>query len=501
MARGKQKSDGPTGAADQPTGERSRSGGHARARLWSHFWSRGRARLSGSTWLSGRTWRLAISATLVALLLRAALALTHAPALTTDNALLLIPLLAILFAAYRGGLVAGLLTTFLSTALLLLQAAPSPRAEYVAQLFAYVFMGCLFSAVCDRRGPAIARIEEERRRAEESAEAARAAEQRLQLLLDGITDYAIALLDPQGRVTSWNTGGERIQGWRAGEIVGQSFFDLYRAEDRAAALPEQLLGSALSAGRGEAQGWLLRRDGSAFRAHTVVAPVFDAAQRLRGFTLVTADVTERVRAEEERACAEEERGRLLALVQQADLWQRTFLREVLFNVTEGRLRLCEDRGELPPVREERGVVFPLRGAEALSAFRRRVKELATAEGFSRERCQDLVTGAAEMAMNAVAHGGGGEARLGTSLEGRVLQVWIEDQGGGMALGTLHRATLEKGYTTAGTMGYGWYLTLQTADRVWLLTGPCGTTVVLEMERERRPESVLLLAAAGGVGAQ
>jgi len=103
-------------------------------------------------------------------------------------------------------------------------------------------------------------------------------------------------------------------------------------------------------------------------------------------------------------------------------------------------------------------------------------------------------------MNAVMHGGGGEARLAASTDGRVLQVWIEDQGSGMALGTLHRATLEKGYTTAGTMGYGWFLTLQTVDRIWLLTGPSGTTVVLEMGRERRAEPVPFgLGASFGEG--
>jgi len=104
-----------------------------------------------------------------------------------------------------------------------------------------------------------------------------------------------------------------------------------------------------------------------------------------------------------------------------------------------------------------------------------------------------------VAMNAVVHCGGGEARLGASpppdgQRDRALQVWIEDQGSGMALGTLHRATLEKGYTTAGTMGYGWFLTLQTVDRVWHLTGPSGTTVLLEMDRERRAACVLFSAA-------
>jgi len=417
-----------------------------------------------------QTWLLPITATLASFLLCFALV-----RVLPSNGLLLIPLLAVLFAAYRGGLTPGLLTTalcILPSILVLFWATPDRRAEHGGQIFAFVFLGCVFSVLCDRRGPAIARIEEERRRAEESAEMARSAEQRLHLLLDGIKDYAIALLDTQGNITSWNAGGEYIQGWRADEIVGQSCSALYRTEDHAAALPDQILGTALRTGRSEEEGWLVRRDGTAFRAHTVVAPVFDAADRLHGFTLVTADITARVQAEDER-------GRLLARVQQADLWQRTFLREVLFNVTEGRLRLCEDRGELPSALPEQGEPRPLR-ADSLHAFRRGIEELAVAENFPRERFQDLVTGASEIAMNAVVHGGGGEAHLCAS-SGKTLQIWIEDQGGGMAIGTLHRATLEKGYTTAGTMGYGWYLTLRTVDRVWLLTGPFGTTVVLEQD--------------------
>jgi PAS domain S-box-containing protein len=392
-----------------------------------------------------------------------------------ENALSVIPLLAVIFVAYVGGLGPGLLSTALTMApgaIMLLWADPVRRSESATQILGLVFFGCVFSVLCDRRGPAIARIEEERRRAEESAEAARAAEHRLHLLLDGIKDYAIALLDTQGTITAWNAGGAHIQGWHAEDIVGQPVAVLFRSEDRAAALPEQVLGTALRSGRSEAEGWLVRSDGQPFRAHLVVAPVLDDAERVQGFTLVATDITARVRITEERE-------RLLAHIQEADLWQRTFLREVLFNVTEGRLRLCEDWSELPTMREERTEPCAL-DKSTLCAFRRKMTRLAEQEGFPQERLQDLIIGANEVAMNAVVHAGGGTARVYAS-PGRTLQIWVEDQGSGMALGTLHRATLEKGYTTAGTMGYGWFLTLRTVDRVWLRTGPSGTTIVLEQD--------------------
>lgn len=420
---------------------------------------------------SHRGWWMAVAATLIAGVISGALSHT-----LPTNSLLLIPLLAVIFSAYFGGLGPGLLTTLLSTVpavLFYFHLPPDRREQHGSQIFAFLFFGCVFSVLCDRRGPAIARIEEERRRAEENADAARTAEQRLNLLLNGIKDYAIALIDPQGRITSWNAGGEQIQGWRADEIIGQSGSRLYRSEDQRLGVFQQALGTALSTGHYEEEGWLVRRDDTLFRAHTVVTPIFDAGERLQGFTLVAADITERVRAEEER-------GRLLAQVQQADLWQRTFLREVLFNVTEGRLRLCEDRGELPTALEDCGEPCPLDGTGALRIFRRRIEEIAEESGFSVERSQDLITGASEVAMNAIVHGGGGVARL-CAEPGKMLQLWVEDHGEGMALGTLHRATLEKGYTTAGTMGYGWFLTLRTVDRVWLLTGPFGTAVVLEQE--------------------
>jgi len=85
-------------------------------------------------------------------------------------------------------------------------------------------------------------------------------------------------------------------------------------------------------------------------------------------------------------------------------------------------------------------------------------------------------------MNAVQHGGGGTAILFGDTEGGRVQVWIEDQGEGIDLGLLPRATLERGFSSAGTLGQGFWMMIQTCDRIYLLTGTAGTTIVLEQER-------------------
>lgn len=83
-------------------------------------------------------------------------------------------------------------------------------------------------------------------------------------------------------------------------------------------------------------------------------------------------------------------------------------------------------------------------------------------------------------MNAITHADGGTARIHAS--DNTIQVWITDRGAGIPLESIHLATLQRGFTTAGTMGHGFWIILSTIDRVFLLTGPEGTTVVLEEDR-------------------
>jgi anti-sigma regulatory factor (Ser/Thr protein kinase) len=122
---------------------------------------------------------------------------------------------------------------------------------------------------------------------------------------------------------------------------------------------------------------------------------------------------------------------------------------------------------------------------ALRTLRDRVTEAATVLGLDKNTGIDLVTAAAEAALNAVAHAKEGLAWVGGSPPTGTVQVWIEDKGSGIDLAHLPRATLERGYSVDKTpgIGHGFWLMLQTAHRVWLLTAPGGTTVVLEMDRE------------------
>jgi PAS domain S-box-containing protein len=195
-----------------------------------------------------------------------------------------------------------------------------------------------------------------------------------------------------------------------------------------------------------------------------------------------AEIAERRRAEAERERALEENARLLRQTEEAARQQRRFLREMLVGMTEGRLRLCDSAEDLPvPLAPAAAAPIALSGP-TLRQFRAEVERVALQQGLPDERWYDLLSGAGEASMNAVVHAGGGEARLHAGPDG-VVQIWIEDRGKGIAEETLHRATLERGYTTAGTLGHGFWMMLQTCDRIWLLTGPTGTTVVLEQGRE------------------
>ncbi len=129
--------------------------------------------------------------------------------------------------------------------------------------------------------------------------ALRESEQRYSLLVDGVTDYAIYMLDPSGVVTNWNRGAQRIKGYRAEEIVGQHFSRFWTEEDRAANRPQQSLEIAARDGRYEAEAWRVRKDGSRFLANVVIDALKDDSGRLIGFAKITRDVSERVKAARE----------------------------------------------------------------------------------------------------------------------------------------------------------------------------------------------------------
>jgi PAS domain S-box-containing protein len=139
-------------------------------------------------------------------------------------------------------------------------------------------------------------ISERKRREEALYES----ETRYRLLIDGVRDYAIYLLDPAGRVASWNAGAERMTGYQAGDILGQHFACFFTSDDLTLGKPRTELSIARETGRYEEEGWRLRKDGSRFWANVVVTAVYDERGDLRGFAKVTRDNTERRKADETR---------------------------------------------------------------------------------------------------------------------------------------------------------------------------------------------------------
>jgi PAS domain S-box-containing protein len=124
----------------------------------------------------------------------------------------------------------------------------------------------------------------------------RASEERFRLMVDGVKDYAIFMLDPGGYVVSWNTGARANKGYEAGEIIGRHFSVFYPPEVAATGFPDKELEIAREVGRYEDEGWRVRKDGSRFWASVVITALFDATGRHRGFAKVTRDLTERRRA-------------------------------------------------------------------------------------------------------------------------------------------------------------------------------------------------------------
>jgi PAS domain S-box-containing protein len=121
-------------------------------------------------------------------------------------------------------------------------------------------------------------------------------ERGFRLLVQGVTDYAIYMLDPDGKVTNWNAGAERIKGYAASEVLGQHFSQFYTPEDFDTGLPRRALETARREGRYEAEGWRLRKDGSRFWASVVIDAIYDDG-RLIGFAKITRDLTERREAQ------------------------------------------------------------------------------------------------------------------------------------------------------------------------------------------------------------
>ena len=143
-----------------------------------------------------------------------------------------------------------------------------------------------------------ARVRERTAELTQSNESLRSSEDRYRLLVEGVNDYAIFMLDPDGTVQTWNSGAERLKGFNAREIVGKSFSSFFTPEDVAAGIPAQELARASAAGKAEVEGWRIRPDGSRFWITGTLIALYDSIGTLKGFTKIARDLTERRRNDE-----------------------------------------------------------------------------------------------------------------------------------------------------------------------------------------------------------
>lgn len=240
--------------------------------------------------LSG--YSVAIIASLLAALFRFLLVpLLH------DNAPLLVFIMPVLLSAWYGGFRPGLLATVLC-ALLGTYFFVAPQLSLgsldlsnFTRVTIFVIEGFCISALSEALRSAKDRAEQVSLRLTDS-------EERYRLLVEGVKDYAIFGLDPQGRVTSWNSGAELIKGYTAAEVLGCHFSLFYTEADLAQGKPEHLLQAAVTNERVEDQGWRKRKDGSLFWADVVITALRDEAGHLYGFSKVIRDITQQKQSED-----------------------------------------------------------------------------------------------------------------------------------------------------------------------------------------------------------
>jgi PAS domain S-box-containing protein len=215
-------------------------------------------------------------------------------------------------------------------------------------------------------------VEDAYRRKEESMAALRDSEERYRLLVEGAPDYALILLDPAGRIASWNLAAQRLIGYRPEEIIGRDIDIFYTPEDAAANMPALELDEARSEGRCEQEAWRVRKDGSRYWASIIVTTLKDEQGSIRGFSKLHRDITERKLAREElenarqRVAQHEKLSTMGTLVSGVAHEIRTPLTAIANSVH--LIRLLADRGAAKPDVLKRHTDLALEGVERINSL-------------------------------------------------------------------------------------------------------------------------------------
>ena len=285
------------------------------------------------------------------------------------------------------------------------------------------------------------------------------AEGRFQTFVEGVADYALFMLDPQGIVANWNTGAQRIKGYSAAEIVGRHFENFYTASDRAAGMPARALETARREGKFEAEGLRVRKDGSTFWASVVMNPIRDPAGALIGYAKITRDITERREAQEKLQRAQEQ----LAQAQKMEgIGQLTGgvahdfnnLLTIIIGNLETMQRALTGGEALDPDRFARAVDYAMRGAERAASLTQRLL------AFSRRQPLDpkpvdvgrLVTGMSELLRRSL----GEQVAIETVLAGGLWRVLVDAN-------QLEVSILNLAVNARDAMPNGGKLTIETAN--------------------------------------
>jgi PAS domain S-box-containing protein len=311
-------------------------------------------------------------------------------------------------------------------------------------------------------------------RVAESSAALRRTESQFRILVHGVTDYAIYMLDPGGHVTNWNPGAERIKGYAATEVVGQHFSIFYTEDDRLKGLPEQALAVAMRAGRYESEGWRVRKDGSRFWANAVIDAIKDDDGKLAGFAKITRDMTARV-AVEERLRQSQKMETLGQLTGGIAHDFNNLLTAIYGSIETLQRRL---KGEAPELR--RHADMALRGAERAATLTRQLLAFARRQPLEPQPIElnKLVRGMSELltrtlgesiAIETVLAGGlWWTSADANQLENAILNLAVNardamPKGGKLTIETAN-AYLDEAYTAANTdAAPGQYVMVAVSD--------------------------------------